>query len=191
MANNVTFRASFEQINEEALAKLQELYSRFQDDDCNFGDMFVDGGEGSPTYEETNSRSWYIENVGAKWCYLEECDDDGIFGTSAWSAPEAGLQWLAEQLGELDPDLLMNVSFEDEGPNFVGWMVFDSEDLWDVGIVEDDEVKDIVSRYSPDTNLDDEEEYYEALWDSVYEWQRDNFNRVEKEIINSRDIQVD
>ena len=191
MANNVTFRASFEQINEEALAKLQELYSRFQDNDYNFGDMFVDGGEGSPTYEETNSRSWYIENVGAKWCYLEEYDDDGIFGTSAWSAPEAGLQWLAEQLGELDPDLLMNVSFEDEGPNFVGWMVFDSEDLWDVGIVEDDEVKDIVSRYSPETNLDDEEEYYEALWDSVYEWQRDNFNRVEKEIINSRDIQVD
>ena len=191
MANNVTFRANFEQINEAALEKLQELYSRFQDDDCNFGDMFVDGGEGSPTYEETNSRSWYIENVGAKWCYLEEYDDDGIFGTSAWSAPEAGLQWLAEQLGELDPDLLMNVSFEDEGPNFVGWMVFDSEDLWDVGIVEDDEVKDIVSRYSPETNLDDEEEYYQALWDSVYEWQRDNFNRVEKEIINSRDIQVD
>ena len=67
MANNVTFRANFEQINEAALTKLQKLYSRFQDNDYNFGDMFVDGGEDSPTYEETNSRSWYIDNVGSKF----------------------------------------------------------------------------------------------------------------------------
>ena len=58
--------------------------------DCNFGDMFVDGKEGSPTYEETNTRNWYNENVGAKWCYIEEYDDDYLFGRSAWSAPEAG-----------------------------------------------------------------------------------------------------
>jgi hypothetical protein len=186
MANHVTFRANFEQINKAALAKLKDLYSRFQDSNCNFGDMFVDDKEGSPTYEETNSRSWYNENVGAKWCYLEEYDDDYLFGTSAWAAPEAGLQWLADQLGELDPNLLMNVSFEDEGPNFVGWMVFDGTELWDVGFEEDEDVKNIVSRYSPDTNLEDEDEYHEALWDSIYDWQRDNFNRVEKEIINSR-----
>ena len=186
MANHATFRANFEQINKAALAKLKDLYSRFQDSNCNFGDMFVDDKEGSPTYEETNSRSWYNENVGAKWCYLEEYDDDYLFGTSAWAAPEAGLQWLADQLGELDPNLLMNVSFEDEGPNFVGWMVFDGTELWDVGFEEDEDVKNIVSRYSPDTNLEDEDEYHEALWDSIYDWQRDNFNRVEKEIINSR-----
>jgi hypothetical protein len=186
MANHVTFRANFEQINKAALAKLKDLYSRFQDSNCNFGDMFVDDKEGSPTYEETNSRSWYNENVGAKWCYLEEYDDDYLFGTSAWAAPEAGLQWLADQLGELDPNLLMNVSFEDEGPNFVGWMVFDGTELWDVGFEEDEDVKNIVSRYSPDTNLEDEDEYHEALWESIYDWQRDNFNRVEKEIINSR-----
>ncbi|MEK9698503.1 MAG: hypothetical protein VW270_22215, partial [Candidatus Poseidoniales archaeon] len=146
MANHVTFRANFEQINKAALAKLKDLYSRFQDSNCNFGDMFVDDKEGSPTYEETNSRSWYNENVGAKWCYLEEYDDDYLFGTSAWAAPEAGLQWLADQLGELDPNLLMNVSFEDEGPNFVGWMVFDGTELWDVGFEEDEDVKNIVSR---------------------------------------------
>ena len=192
MANHVTFRANFEQINEEALAKLQELYSRFQDNDCNFGDMFVDGGEGSPTYEETNSRSWYIENVGAKWCYLEEHDEEGIFGTSAWDAPELGLCWLAEQLGELDPELLMNVSYEDEGPNFVGWMVFNGPDLWAGDIAEtEDEIRDIVSRYSPDTNLDDEEEYYDALWESINDWQRDNLGQIEKDIINSRSFEID
>ena len=191
MANNVTFKISFEQINKAAKERLRKMFSRFQDNDCNFGDMFVDGEEGSPTYEETNSRSWYLDNVGSKWCYLEEYDDDYLFGRSAWAAPSDGLHWLAEQLGELDPELLMNVSYEDEMPNFAGWAVFDGPDFWDEGIAEDDEVRDIVSKYSPDTNLDDEDEYHEALWESIYDWQRENFNRVEKEIINSRDFEVD
>ena len=191
MANNVTFKVSFEQINEAAKKRLREMFSRFQDNDCNFGDMFVDGKEGSPTYEETNSRSWYLDNVGSKWCYLEEYDEEGLFGRSAWAAPWEGLHWLADQLGELDPELLMNVSYEDEGPNFVGWMVFDGVDLWDEGVEDDDALRDIVSKYSPDTNLDDEDEFHDAIWESVDDWQRDNFNRVEKEIINSRDIQVD
>jgi hypothetical protein len=191
MANNVSFRVSFEQINKAATERLKELYSRFQDDDWNFGDMFVDGEEGSPTYEETNSRSWYLDNVGSKWCYLEEYDDDSFFGRSAWAAPSDGFHWLAEQLGELDPDLLMNVSYEDEMPNFVGWAVFDGPDFWDEGIAEEDEIREIVSKFSPETNLDDEDEYHEALWESIYDWQRENFNRVEKEIINSRDFKVD
>ena len=127
MANNVTFKVSFEQINKAAKERLKEMFSRFQDNDCNFGDMFVDGKEGSPTYEETNTRNWYNENVGSKWCYFEEYDDDYLFGRSAWAPPSEGFHWLAEQLGEVDPELLMNVSFEDEMPNFVGWAVF--EDL--------------------------------------------------------------
>ena len=191
MANNVTFKVSFEQINEAAKKRLREMFSRFQDNDCNFGDMFVDGKEGSPTYEETNTRNWYNENIGSKWCYLEEYDDDYLFGRSAWAPPSEGFHWLAEQLGELDPELLMNVSFEDEMPNFVGWAVFDGPNFWDEGTKDDDEIRDIVSKYSPDTNLDDEDEYHEALWESIYDWQRENFNRVEKEIINSRDFEVD
>ena len=86
----------------------------------------------------------------------------------------------------------MNVSYEDEGPNFVGWMVFSGPDLWSGGIAEtEEEVRDIVSRYSPDTNLDDEDEYYDALWESINDWQRDNFSQTEKEIINSRSFEVD
>ena len=157
MANIVTFRVSFEQINKAATEKLKELYSRFQTSDCNFGDMFVDGEEGSPTYEETNKRSWYGDNIGSKWCYLEEYDDDYLFGRSAWAAPDDGLHWLAKQLGELDPELIMWVTFEDEMPNFVGWAVFYGIDLWEDEIANDEEFRDIVSKYSPDTNLNDED----------------------------------
>jgi len=150
--------------------------------------MFVDGEEGSPTYEETNKRSWYGDNIGSKWCYLEEYDDDYLFGRSAWAAPDDGLHWLAKQLGKLDPELIMWVTFEDEMPNFVGWAVFYGIDLWEDEIANDEEFRNIVSKYSPDTNLDDEDDYYEALWESIYNWQKKNFNRVEKEIINSKEL---
>jgi hypothetical protein len=71
-------------------------------------------------------------------------------------------------------------------------MVFNGPDLWAGDIAEtEDEIRDIVSRYSPDTNLDDEDEYYDALWESIDDWQRDNFRQTEKEIINSRSFEVD
>ena len=85
----------------------------------------------------------------------------------------------------------MNVSYEDEMPNFAGWAVFDGPNFWDEGIIDEEIIRQVVSKYSPDTNLDDEDEYHEALWESIYDWQRENFNRVEKEIINSRDFEVD
>ena len=183
MANHVSFKVSFEQINKPAKERLKQMFSRFQDNDCNFGDMFVDGREGSPTYEETNTRNWYNENIGSKWCYLEEYDDDYLFGRSAWSAPEAGLQWLAEQLAKLDEDLIMNVSFEDEGPNFAGWMVFSGDELWEEDYVEDDHFLSIVQESYSDVSSDDED-FEEVLWESIMNWQQNNFNRIEKEIIN-------
>jgi len=183
MANHVSFKVSFEQINKPAKERLKQMFSRFQDNDCNFGDMFVDGKEGSPTYEETNTRNWYNENIGSKWCYLEEYDDDYLFGRSAWSAPEAGLQWLAEQLAKLDEDLIMNVSFEDEGPNFAGWMVFSGDELWEEDYVEDDHFLSIVQESYSDVSSDDED-FEEVLWESIMNWQQNNFNRIEKEIIN-------
>ena len=184
MANNVSFKVSFEQINEAAVAKLQKLYGRFQSSDCNFGDMFVDGKAGSPTYEDTNAYGWYNDNIGTKWCYVEEYDEDYLFGRSAWAAPWEGLHWLAQQLGELDKDLIMNVSFEDEMPNFAGWMVFSGDELWEEDYVEEDHLLGIVQESYPDISTDDADEYEEVLWESIMNWQLNNFNRVEKEIIN-------
>ena len=184
MANNVNFKVSFEQLNEAATAKLKEMFTRFQDDDCNFGDMFVDGKPGSPTYKDTNTRDWYNENVGAKWCYIEEYDRDYLFGRSAWSAPEAGLQWLANQLAKLDEDLIMNVSYEDECPNFAGWMVFSGDEIWEEDYIEDDHFLEIVQESYSDVSATDHEEYDEVLWESIMNWQQANFSRIDKDIIN-------
>ena len=191
MANNVSFRVGFSEINQAAAEKLQELYGRFQDDNCNFGDMYVDGKNGSPTLEDINGYGWYTDNLGTKWCYLEEYDGEGFFGRSAWAAPEMGFFWLAEQLGELDENLHMTVSYEDEGPNFAGWMVFDNVDMWEDDYKEAAEIKNIVSRYYPDADVENDEEFYDLVWEAVNDWQQENFDRTEKDIITSREFQVD
>jgi len=53
MANNVHFSVTIHQINDEARAKLKELFSRVRTDNNYqwFGDVFVDGEE--LTYEES------------------------------------------------------------------------------------------------------------------------------------------
>ena len=62
MANHVRYTIDFHQINEAALTRLTEICARVREPegygDQWFGDMFVDGKEGSPTYEDTNHVNW-------------------------------------------------------------------------------------------------------------------------------------
>jgi len=95
MANHVHYSVNFHQINEQARAKLQELFSRVRTDGNYqwFSDIFVDGDE--LTYEQTEQYSWTLENIGPKWCYFEDysaAEGDVYFnGEAAWSPPEEGL----------------------------------------------------------------------------------------------------
>ena len=85
--------------------------------------MFVDGKEGSP---ETEHPWLALVQSGAT---LKSTMMIIFLGEVPGLPPSDGFHWLAEQLGELDPELLMNVSYEDEMPNFVGWAVFDGPDF--------------------------------------------------------------
>ena len=85
----------------------------------------------------------------------------------------------------------MAVSYEDEGPNFAGWMVFDGVDMWEDSYKEEAEIKNIVSRYCPDADVENDEEFYDLVWESINDWQQENFDRTKKEIIASRELQVD
>jgi len=62
-----------------------------------------------------NSYDWYCENVGAKWCNIEEVEEDMVYGYSAWSPPTEMLGHLA---GRMKANLRMN--YEDEFRNFIG-----------------------------------------------------------------------
>jgi hypothetical protein len=152
MANHVNTYVRFYEINDEAKAKLQEMYSRVREDQNYkwFSDIFVDGAEGSPTYEETEQYSWTTENIGPKWCYFEDYDEDGFSCTSAWSAPEQGLIKLLEILEEYDPNMITTFQYEDEAPNFFGAYVYEGSELYDGREDDDEEIRELIEGLHPE-----------------------------------------
>ena len=75
MANHVHWHIEFRSINEEATKKFEEIQKRIRKVENNqqwFGDIFVDGKEGSPTYEKSEEYEFTVENIGSKWCYIED-----------------------------------------------------------------------------------------------------------------------
>lgn len=71
-----------------------------------------------------NTRDWWIENLGAKWWYLDDVSigDTDVYlnWTSAWDFTE-GLLWkLSDFLRDVIPDTTIQGTFEDEGYGFIG-----------------------------------------------------------------------
>ena len=181
MANYVNFCVSFDQINEAAKSKLKELYGRIRNEEGShawFSDMFV---EGDLTYEQTSKYEWTTANIGPKWCYLEDFDEDSMHGTSAWCYPEEGIIKLLEILYELDPFLITSVTYEDENPNFVGCSIFEGSVQIDGLEYDYEEIIEVVIGASEILNedswnsddgewVDDEAEdvFQEELWETLH-----------------------
>jgi hypothetical protein len=196
MANHVHFSVMFHQINDEAKNKLNELYERIrQNGEAWFGDMFVDGKE--LTYEESEKYSWTNENIGPKWCYFEDWDEDGFNGYSAWSPPNVGVQNLLQILEDYDPNIITSICYEDEGPNFIGADVFWGADLCDGVEYQWEEIIPMVIAGSDTLTHDDWDEdeddwktdesreiFYEELYDVVNDRQ---WEFVEEEVENVRE----
>lgn len=67
------------------------------------------------------SYDWYCNNVGAKWCNIEECESDFISGYSAWRQPhELVLNILEFYANEYDKEVEAVMTYEDEFRNFLG-----------------------------------------------------------------------
>ena len=77
-----------------------------------------------------DSWNWYVDNVGAKWCNIEETHNGYITGYSAWSPPYNMAQnvanYIAETYGET---VYIKMTYEDEFRNFIG--VYHIETLLD------------------------------------------------------------
>ena len=183
MANHVHYSVTFHQINEDAKAKLLELYSRVRTDGNYrwFSDIFVDGEE--LTYEESEKYSWTTEHIGPKWCYFEDFDEDGFNGEAAWSAPSEGLVKLLEILEEYDPNIITSMTYEDEMPNFVGADVYWGSEMYD-GI--EDEWEEIIEYVISQSETLTEESYDSDEGEWVDEESEDTFRDEMWECINDR-----
>ena len=79
----------------------------------------------NPKFDEeghlTDSWNWYVSNVGAKWCCVEDCELGHLNGYSAWSAPIDMCQAIIHYIQDTyDEAAHLKMTFEDEFRNFIG-----------------------------------------------------------------------
>ena len=71
-----------------------------------------------------DTRDWWLENVGAKWCYIDdiESDDDTVYLNivSAWEFPEGLFFKLTDFLRDQYAGAKVEGTFDDEGYCFIG-----------------------------------------------------------------------
>lgn len=68
-----------------------------------------------------DSWNWYVNNIGAKWCNVEESYNGYITGYSAWSAPTVMVDNIAQYISdEFDETVYIKMTYEDEFRNFIG-----------------------------------------------------------------------
>jgi len=159
--------------NEETIKYLDGLLDKANDGEITtFAQTFYDNVEVAESGGVMNS--WSLDNVGSKWTYMEDITGDGSFTlTSAWYPPIQFFIHLYNMLVEKDPDVFIEVQYEDEGYDPIGAIVI-KKDLDGTPCIwqeEDDEMED------PTVDMDwDDEGYDDAqmeFMDSLYERQQE------------------
>jgi len=158
--------------NEETIKYLDGLLDKANDGEITtFAQTFYDNVEVSEGGGVMNS--WSLDNVGSKWTYMEDITGDGSFTlTSAWYPPKEFFIHLYKMLVEKDPNVFIEVQYEDEGYDPIGAIVIKKDKdgtpcIWQ----EEDEMED------PTVDMDWEDEDYEEtqmeFMDSLYERQQE------------------
>jgi hypothetical protein len=184
MANSVYSTLYFEQISEAGEKRLEEILSRIKDTEERrwFADIFVDGKEGSPSHEDTQTYNFMTERVGPKWCFVEDIDGTSIRTESAWTWPEEAYIWMLDQIAEVDKNFIAIATYEDEGPNFIGAAIYTAAGLYEYFEYDADEIHDAMIQrveglkehwLEEDEMFDDEgtDMFYDNLYDIVEELQ--------------------
>ena len=159
--------------NEEAIKYLDGLLDKANDGEITtFAQTFYDNVEVAESGGVMNS--WSLDNVGSKWTYMEDITGDGSFTlTSAWYPPIQFFIHLYKMLVDKDPEVFIEVQYEDEGYDPIGAIVIkkDVDGTPCIWQEEDDEMED------PTVDMDwDDEEYEQTqmdFMDSLYERQQE------------------
>lgn len=184
MANNVNTCIDMENLNADAVNLIKELYSRVREtEDYKWlGDMFVDGT--NVTYEQAEQFEWTVDNIGPKWCYIEDFDVDEngclIRTVSAWGAPIPAVENLLTAIAAICPDVVTEVIYEDEMPNFIGANFYIGDELDDSSEWDYDEILEEVKKHhdleeDEDGELTEESQdtMWESIWDISHDMQQD------------------
>lgn len=183
MANNVNTCIDMENLNSNAVNLIKELYSRVRETEDYkwFSDMFVDGT--NVTYEQAEKLA-KRRSFGPKWCYIEdfEIGDNTctIRTVSAWTSPITGVEELLTAISAICPDVVTEVTYEDEMPNFIGANFYIGDELDDSYEWDYDDIEEEVKRHhdleeDEEGNLTEESEdiLYENIWEISHDMQQE------------------
>tara|TARA_E500000178_G_C16986543_1_gene738544 strand:- start:1130 stop:1720 length:591 start_codon:yes stop_codon:yes gene_type:complete len=107
--------------------------------------------------------NYYVNNVGAKWCNVEEVEEDYFSGYSAWCAPLQFIQYLHEYLYDHhDKNHSIKMTYEDEFRNFIGVAHYENAN-YDIEELDSGDLMELMRDHFGDV-VDDEN-----FWDSEYE----------------------
>lgn len=142
-------------------------------------DLEEDGRDLSEMYESSeNTRTWWENNIGAKWAYVEDWDGpkDGycrVNIVSAWAQVTEFVEHLNE-ITQFSCDITHQ--YLDEMPNFGGYAVykkgtivkeFDEPDMW-ARIEEESELRMKEENLSFDDDREEHDWRWDWMWDFAY-----------------------
>ena len=189
MANHVTTFV-FISGNSDLITSLDKKLSSVELEDVLFGEMNTE--QTTRLFYENqyeNTSQWVIENVGAKWCHINEwvvvSDTElQIQLTSAWSFPEALVEKMYSVCSELDEECEFSITYEDESLDPIGAMYISKDGS---------HLEESSFEWPEEDDYETEEEYLEAseyMWDEIGNIKDDLLEQC-KLIVNESDDEDD
>lgn len=131
------------------------------------------------------------DQVGGKWIYYDFDDDDTLVVFTGWDPARKFQDYLLSKISTLDPNVIIAMEYDDEGPGFVGVryvtmkdsQVFSYEreiDTSELKIVDMFEVEDTKSEL-----MSEGDESEVISWDDLWEKQKDLLAYAYKELKNN------
>jgi hypothetical protein len=126
---------------------------------------------------------WMIENVGAKWCHINEWvvleeNQIQIQMTSAWSMPEALIERMFLVCSDVDDECEFSITYEDESLDPIGAMYISNKGS---------HIEESSYEWPDQDDYETEEAYYEAndsMWEEIGDMKDDLLEQC-KLIVNS------
>ena len=192
MANHVNNNLRVDEITPEGQKVWDSFIERIEA-------LREDGSNGHLTglfYKADEDGYWIVpegvhasEAVGAKWAFCYDHDEEFMIIESAWAPVIPLAEHIAKEIGKVDPDVRLTMTYEDEGPNFVGVTTFtadgvdtdndlDWDDLRDLVISQHEDIKELWDADEGDWHEDQEEDgedlMSQVIWETASDWQYDN-----------------
>ena len=127
------------------------------------------------------------DEIGAKWAYATDMDESGMAMYSAWSPCGEFVEDVAMKIGEVDSNVQIVLTYEDEMPNFVGVATFNVDGLVSDNGLEIEELlemcrdrdEELAALWNEeDEEWTDEDQAWEILheiqWEVIQDWQSNN-----------------